>query len=137
MPHDHENSAVSGVFYVATPPNSGAQFSISANAGLLRCMQSHRPRRRRARVPPALLRAGCIQFEDPRTARLYWGDSPFNPKPLAHTPAAGELLLFPPWLVHSVGSSEGATEPRVSISFNVYTGRGGSEDLTALANSHA
>jgi uncharacterized protein (TIGR02466 family) len=98
--HDHENAAVSGVFYISTPPHSGS-----------------------------------IRFEDPRVARLYWAQSPFNPTPLAHSPTAGELLLFPPWLVHSVGSSEGAGAPRISLSFNVLTPRVGSEDLTALVNS--
>lgn len=98
--HDHENAAVSGVFYISTPPHSGS-----------------------------------IRFEDPRVARLYWAESPFNPAPLAHSPTAGELLLFPPWLIHSVGSSKGASAPRVSLSFNVLTPRVGSEDLTALVNS--
>lgn len=101
VPHDHENSAVSGVVYVATPPNSG-----------------------------------CIRFEDPRVARLFWSETPFSAEPLEIAPTAGEVLLFPPWLVHSVGSSEGASAPRVSISFNLATHRTGSEDLTALANSH-
>jgi hypothetical protein len=98
--HDHENAAVSGVFYISTPPHSGS-----------------------------------IRFEDPRVARLYWAESPFNPTPLAHSPTAGELLLFPPWLVHSVGSSKGVSAPRISLSFNVLTPRVGSEDLTALVNS--
>ena len=86
IPHDHEEAAVSGVFYVATPPA-----------------------------------AGNITFEDPRVARLFWSQSPFAQKTVDHEPQAGELLLFPPWLVHSVGSSEGASAPRVSLSFNFFT----------------
>lgn len=100
VPHDHENSAVSGVFYVAVPAE-----------------------------------AGEICFEDPRAARLFWGQTPFAERTLTHTPRAGELLLFPPWLVHSVGSSAGASTPRVSISFNLFTTREGEEDLEALANT--
>ena len=100
--HDHECSAVSGVFYVAAPLGSGR-----------------------------------IRFEDPRVARLYWGSSQFEHTELAHSPSNGELLLFPPWLVHSVDSSDGAMGPRISISFNLYSAGEGraAADRQALAVS--
>ena len=58
-PHVHQESAVSGVFYVSVPPRSGP-----------------------------------ISFDDPRGMR-----PPFAANRLVHYPSAGELLLFPPWIV--------------------------------------
>ena len=58
-PHVHQESAVSGVFYVSVPPQSGP-----------------------------------ISFDDPRGMR-----PPFAANRLVHYPSAGELLLFPPWIV--------------------------------------
>lgn len=64
-------------------------------------------------VPPGV---GSIAFEDPRAAH-----SPiFAVNQRTHTPVAGELLLFPPWVIHLVGSSSDAPAPRISISFNLY-----------------
>mmetsp|Transcript_77 Transcript_77/g.248 ORF Transcript_77/g.248 Transcript_77/m.248 type:complete len:290 (+) Transcript_77:32-901(+) len=84
-PHIHENSAVSGVFYVS--------------------------------VPAA---AGDITFDDPRGMR-----PPFARNRLSHTPVVGELLLFPPWLVHGVSPSCGMDDgkPRIALSFNLLSGR--------------
>lgn len=95
VPHDHPNTTISGVLYVATPPH-----------------------------------AGMISFEDPRMGR-----PPFDANRLDHVPIAGELLLFPPWLIHSVGSSVGASAPRISISFNIFTMRDGDLDYKELADT--
>lgn len=101
VPHDHANSAMSGVFYVAVPP-----------------------------------RAGRITFDDPRSRSTPSASrSPFDENRLEHEPSAGELLLFPPWLVHSVGSSSDASGPRISISFNLFTMREDDSDLEALAET--
>lgn len=78
--------------------------------------------------------AAPIVFSDPRgtsTDNLY-GDGvvdglaepPFIGK-RAFFPTAGDILIFPPWLVHSVGSQHSAdgvqeTRERISWSFNVY-----------------
>ena len=63
--HVHDESAVSGVFYVSVPAGAGA-----------------------------------IRFDDPRGAL-----PPFKRNSIEHMPVSGELLLFPPWLAHSVGPS--------------------------------
>ena len=65
-PHVHQESAVSGVFYVSVPPLSGP-----------------------------------ISFDDPRGMR-----PPFAANRLVHYPSAGELLLFPPWIVHGFVESK-------------------------------
>ncbi len=78
-PHVHQESAVSGVFYVSVPE-----------------------------------RSGHISFDDPRGLR-----PPFAANRLVHTPSAGELLLFPPWLVHGVAPSCDAAGPRIALSFNL------------------
>ena len=98
-PHVHDNSAVSGVFYVSVPDGSGA-----------------------------------ITFDDPRGLR-----PPFSRNRLEHSPTPGEMLLFPPWLVHGVESSCAAKgSARVSLSFNLLTTRahdGGKSDWETLADS--
>ena len=35
----------------------------------------------------------------------------------------GELLLFPPWIVHGVAPSCDAAAPRVALSFNLMSSR--------------
>jgi hypothetical protein len=63
VPHTHPRAAVSGVWYVAVPPDGAP-----------------------------------IAFDDPRAAH-----SPiFEPNQRIHTPLPGELLLFPPWVIHAV-----------------------------------
>lgn len=79
VPHVHENTAISGVFYVSVPVGSGA-----------------------------------LLLNDPRGGR-----PPFHRNQISHVPLAGELVLFPPWLVHSVAPSCHASGPRVSLSFNI------------------
>ena len=81
----HQETAISGVFYVSAPPNSGT-----------------------------------ISFDDPRGMR-----PPFASNRLVHTPIAGEMLLFPPWLVHAVEPSCEATAPRIALSFNLISGKKG------------
>ena len=44
---------------------------------------------------------------------------PFANNRLRHTPAEGELLLFPSWLVHGVSPSCDARGPRIALSFNL------------------
>ena len=72
----HQESAVSGVFYVSVPPLSGP-----------------------------------ISFDDPRGMR-----PPFAANRLVHYPSAGELLLFPPWIVHGFVESKAgmAGQPRLA-----------------------
>lgn len=84
-------------------------------------------------APPG---SGSICFFDPR------GDIPPFERQIRHEPRGGDLLLFPPWLSHSVASSdtsdaptsklqrsweehsegeaadEPSSQPRISISFN-------------------
>ena len=54
-------------------------------------------------------------------------------------PMVGELVIFPPWLVHGVESSCAAKgSARVSLSFNLLTTRahdGGKSDWETLADS--
>ena len=75
-PHVHQESAVSGVFYVSVPPLSGP-----------------------------------ISFDDPRGMR-----PPFAANRLVHYPSAGELLLFPPWIVHGFVENKAgmAGQPRLA-----------------------
>jgi uncharacterized protein (TIGR02466 family) len=56
--------------------------------------------------------SGNIVFEDPR------GPLPPFDNRVIHTPRSGQLLLFPPWLVHHVTPTTG-TKERISISFNI------------------
>jgi hypothetical protein len=128
VPHDHENSALSGVRQPSPHPRPKRTCTRACQKHCLRdCSQVFY-----VSVPP---HAGEICFEDPRSTRLFWSETPFAARRLVHTPRAGELLLFPPWLVHSVGSSESSTSPRISISFNLFTTREGDDDLEALANA--
>jgi hypothetical protein len=65
---------------------------------------------------------GDLILEDPRGAR-----PPFDNR-LVHRPQAGELVIFPPWLVHHTGAScagsagedyDGTNRVRVAVSFNL------------------
>ena len=91
--HVHENSAVSGVYYVNVPPGSGD-----------------------------------LILEDPRGAHPPFG--------LRHVvkPRPGLAVLFPSWLVHGVAPSCGltASNPRISLSFNVVGDWKRTNDATAL-----
>ena len=62
-------------------------------------------------APPG---AGQICFFDPR------GDIPPFERQIRHSPRAGDLLVFPPWLSHAVASTASDAEgPRISISLNL------------------
>lgn len=69
------------------------------------------------RVPRS---AGRLVFSDPR------GFQPlFDHTRIQHVPIEGEVVIFPPWLPHSVAPARGgcrarSNEPRVSLSFNYY-----------------
>ena len=95
--HVHPETAISGTFYVTTPPGSGT-----------------------------------ISFDDPRGMR-----PPFHSNRLVHTPEAGEMILFPPWLVHTVSPSCEAESPRIALSFNLVgdDGRDKTRDWELLSDA--
>jgi uncharacterized protein (TIGR02466 family) len=87
-PHIHPHSVISGTFYVSVPPRSGA-----------------------------------IRFEDPRLAMMMAAPArkpkarPENRLFVDVQPRTGMLLLWESWLRHGV-ETNGAREPRISVSFN-------------------
>jgi uncharacterized protein (TIGR02466 family) len=87
-PHIHPHSVISGTYYVSVPPKSGA-----------------------------------IRFEDPRLAMMMAAPSkkknarPENRLFVDVEPKTGMLLLWESFLRHGV-ETNGAREPRVSVSFN-------------------
>ena len=87
--HTHFNSMLSGVYYPCVPDNSGQ-----------------------------------IAFIDPRI-QAYVITLPvtrktgFTSRQIKRTPAAGEFILFPSWLEHSVEMNK-SDEERVSVAFNVF-----------------
>lgn len=87
-PHTHPGAHWSGVYYVAQP-NVGSKSS------------------------------GKIEFLDPRTDLPNWRilDAPSFAAKKAIRPEAGELILFPSYLVHWVFPNE-SDEERVTIAFN-------------------
>lgn len=63
-----------------------------------------------AQVPEG---SGPIKFHDPRPR------SPFMYHPIVFQPTEGDIVVFPPWLVHEVlPSTTTVRKPRVSFSFN-------------------
>ena len=96
-PHNHPHSYLSGTYYVQTP----------ADRAPLQTRKDVRP--------------GAISFYDPRGPAVNMGairgDPYINPE---HTvqPEAGEILLWPAFLMHFVHPNLSET-PRISISFNV------------------
>jgi uncharacterized protein (TIGR02466 family) len=96
-PHNHPHSYLSGTYYVQTP----------ADRAPLHSRKDVRP--------------GAISFYDPRGPAVNMGairgDPYVNPE---HTvqPNAGEILLWPAFLMHFVHPNLSET-PRISISFNV------------------
>jgi len=89
-PHHHPNYQIVGVYYVSVPKNSGD-------------ILFHDPR-------------GSVIWFDPETTSdsFFKGVRPFH----RVTPAAGMLLLFPGYLIHSVESNL-SDELRLSIAINV------------------
>ncbi len=87
-PHIHPHSVISGTFYVAAPPGSGALRFEDPRAGL---MMAAPPRKRNARME--------------------------NRTFVDIMPKAGMLLLWESWQRHGVEPNK-TTAPRISISFN-------------------
>ena len=86
--HIHPHSAVSGTYYVATPPGAGA-------------LRLEDPR------------LAMMMAAPPRRAEAGEALRPF----VALTPAPGALFLWESWLRHEVTPNR-ARAPRISISFN-------------------
>lgn len=99
--HVHEQVGVSGVFYLATPRDAGA-------------LRLHDPR--------GTYYSGLVGESDGfgagsgATAMALGAEAESD---IVIHPAAGDLILFPPWLIHSVLPTSGEDE-RVTISFNVH-----------------
>jgi len=91
-PHIHPHSVISGTYYVAVPPGSGA---IRFEDPRLAMMMAAPPRKKSARPENR-------PFVDVR-------------------PKAGMLLLWESWLRHGVEPSQ-AKDPRISVSFNYRMG---------------
>jgi len=87
-PHIHPHSAISGTYYVAVPPKSGA---IRFEDPRLAMLMAAPPRRKNAR--------------------------PENRTFVEVAPKAGMLLLWESWLRHGVDTN-GARGKRISVSFN-------------------
>ena len=95
--------------------------------------------------------SGAITFEDirqPRTEELTLGDgTPLFPSTgYSHAPAAGDLLLFPPWAPHKVEPTHYTTatkkrraggEMRVAWAFNLNVVQTSSETMSAEELSRA
>ena len=95
-PHNHPHAYLSGTYYVAVP-------------------ESRAKLRTRSDVRP-----GCISFYDPRASAnmtAIKGDGQIEAE-YTVSPKAGEILLWPAFLLHFVHPNL-SEEPRLSISFNV------------------
>ena len=102
--HNHQNSIISGVFYISTEEDDNITFSD----------------------PNAKLRE-LIKFEQKEF-------NPFNSSTWFFPSITNELMLFPSWLSHGVEVNEKATTDRISLSFNTFVRGtlGSREDLTEL-----
>ena len=102
--HSHQNSIISGVFYISTEEDDKITFTD----------------------PNAKLKE-LIKFE-PKEFNIWNSGSWFFPS------VTNELMLFPSWLDHQVVVNEKATTDRISLSFNTFVkGTLGEElDLTKL-----
>ena len=88
--------------------------------------------------------SGPISFKDVRQPRTGGDTAGFFPsRSYHHTPATGDLLLFPPWAPHEVKRSDGfnpdgTDAPRVAWAFNVLTLKGlGQQTQLATAGAAA
>ena len=88
--HSHQNSIISGVFYILTEEDDTIKF-LDPNAKL----------------------KGLIKFEE-KEYNLWNSTTWFFPS------VTNELVLFPSWLDHKVDTNEKATTDRISISFNTF-----------------
>ena len=102
--HSHQNSIISGVFYISTEKDDKITFTD----------------------PNAKLKE-LIKFE-PKEFNIWNSGRWFFPS------VTNELMLFPSWLDHQVVVNENATTDRISLSFNTFVrGTLGEElDLTKL-----
>ena len=88
--HSHNNSLISGVFYISTEEDDKITFS-----------------------DPNVKLKELIKFEQ-KEYNLFNSTSWFFPS------ITNELILFPSWLGHKVNTNEKATTDRISISFNTF-----------------
>jgi len=87
--HTHANSMLSGVYYPSVPDNSGQIVFTDP------------------RIQAYVIRLPTTQ----KTA--------FTSRQIKRTPSAGEFILFPSWLEHSVEINRSEKE-RVSVAFNIF-----------------
>ena len=90
--HDHYGSIVSGVLYLQAPINCGNIRFYNPITGR---------------------RATDVFFENIKTT-----SNAYNLHEVEYTPITGEMLMFEPWLEHSVDMN-GSTENRIAVSFNI------------------
>jgi uncharacterized protein (TIGR02466 family) len=88
--HSHQNSIISGVFYVSTEDNDNIMMT-DLNLKLKQF------------------------FHFPPKEYNIWNSSTWN-----FLAKNNELILFPSWLTHQVNSNEKGTTDRISISFNTF-----------------
>ena len=88
--HSHQNSIISGVFYISTEEDDKITFS-----------------------DPNVKLKELIKFEQ-KEYNLFNSTSWFFPS------VTNELVLFPSWLNHKVDTNEKATTDRISLSFNTF-----------------
>ena len=102
--HSHQNSIISGVFYISTVEDDKIMFT-----------------------DPNIKVKELIKFEQ----KEY---NPFNSSSWFFPSVINELVLFPSWLNHKVEPNEKATTDRISISFNTFVKGtfGRRKDLTEL-----
>jgi len=101
--HAHAGTMISGIYFIRTPPGSGP-----------------------------------LSFADPRQLHQESVDEarpleePFKCNTFEVYPQAGDLVLFPPWLLHMVQQTDVADE-RISIAFNLH----GEDDRDAWGTTAA
>jgi uncharacterized protein (TIGR02466 family) len=88
--HSHQNSIISGVFYISTEENDKITFEDP----------NYRIKQ--------LIKFDCREYNA-------WNSSAHHVPSIIN-----ELILFPSWLEHSVLPNEKATRDRISISFNTF-----------------
>ena len=88
--HNHSNSILSGVFYISTQEGDSICF-IDPNADIKNTI--------------------VFEYKD-------WNE--WNSITTYFPVSAGELVIFPSWLRHSVPPNENATKDRISLSFNTF-----------------
>lgn len=89
--HDHTSSIIVIIYYVSVPENSGN----------------------------LILRSPIQNYEDFLQADHISSYNSYNSATYTYVPKAGELVMFPSWLMHRVTSNE-TDEDRISIAFNSY-----------------